>query len=204
MPTPPPLDASRPLSVTEAHRRFVALGVPFWIAGGQAIDLFLGRRTRAHGDIDIAMLRADAEALRQLDDEFEFYVVVGTGKLTPWRDPLSEDQHQFWAHRRGGDAWSFEVLLERHDGDRWLFRRNRAVSLPLATFGRITPGGIPIVAPEVALLYKAAHLEIDRNVADFALASPALDENARQWLQEAIKTAHGASHAWHAMLLRGT
>jgi len=28
---------------------------PFWLAGGYALDLFLGRRTRAHEDLDFIM-----------------------------------------------------------------------------------------------------------------------------------------------------
>ncbi|MCL4541605.1 MAG: hypothetical protein M1396_04620 [Chloroflexi bacterium] len=32
---------------------------PWFIAGGWAIDLFLGRQTRAHKDVEIAVLRQD-------------------------------------------------------------------------------------------------------------------------------------------------
>ena len=189
MTTTPPFDAWRPLSVAEANRRFAGLGVPFWIAGGQAIDLFLGRQTRHHGDIDIAMLRADHEALHALDDEFEIYV-VDDGRVIPWREPLRDHQHQFWVHRRGDDAWAFEVLLEQHEADRWLFRRNPLITLPLKALGRTTPEGIPIIAPEVALLYKAHHLEIDRHAADFDVTLPALDQAERDWLRAAIETAY--------------
>lgn len=30
---------------------------PWWVAGGRALDLWMGRQTRAHQDVDVAILR---------------------------------------------------------------------------------------------------------------------------------------------------
>ena len=38
---------------------------PWFIAGGWASDLFLGRVTREHEDVDVAVLRPDQFALRE-------------------------------------------------------------------------------------------------------------------------------------------
>ena len=38
---------------------------PWWVAGGWAVDLFLGRRTRPHKDIEIALYRHDQSALQE-------------------------------------------------------------------------------------------------------------------------------------------
>ena len=35
------------------------------IAGGWALDLALGRQTRAHEDVDVAVLRSEHEQLRE-------------------------------------------------------------------------------------------------------------------------------------------
>lgn len=48
-----------PLSVQELARVLSGLGVPWWIAGGTALDLFLGETTRHHDDIDVQILRND-------------------------------------------------------------------------------------------------------------------------------------------------
>ena len=40
------------------------LTVPYWIAGGWAIDLAVGRVTRDHADVDIMLLERDEHALR--------------------------------------------------------------------------------------------------------------------------------------------
>jgi len=63
-----------------------------------------------------------------------------------------------------------------------------------------SPEGVPFVAPEVALLYKASrrgakHHQIEKNEADFASALPSLDAVARAWLRAALAVAHPA-HTW--------
>jgi Aminoglycoside-2''-adenylyltransferase len=58
-------DAKHPLcqwqlwNPDKAATCFAALHVPWWIAGGWAIDLFLGRQTREHEDLDVLILRRD-------------------------------------------------------------------------------------------------------------------------------------------------
>jgi hypothetical protein len=37
-----------------------ALRAPWWVAGGWALDLFLGKVTRAHKDLDIGIGRKNA------------------------------------------------------------------------------------------------------------------------------------------------
>ena len=48
-----------PLSPAEAQELFSGLSAPWWISGGWAIDLFIGRQTRPHGDLDVLILRDD-------------------------------------------------------------------------------------------------------------------------------------------------
>lgn len=190
---PPPIDAWQPMTVPEAQATFSKLGVPWWVAGGWALDLYLGRQTRVHHDIDVAVLRGDESALGLLRPDFEIFV-AHEGELTPWSgEPLPEERHQFWMARR--EAWRCEVLLEQHDGLAWGFRRDTSITLPLNEFGAVTTTGIPIVAPKVALLYKANGHEIERNALDFRTVLPALDLIDRLWLREAL-TAVYRTHPW--------
>ena len=48
----PRWDPWRPADVT---RRLAGVTVPWYVAGGWAIDLFLGRTTREHADLEIAV-----------------------------------------------------------------------------------------------------------------------------------------------------
>jgi hypothetical protein len=168
---------------------------PWWIAGGWAVDLFLGRQTREHADIDVAMLRGDEVALPRVLAGWEIKV-AHDGALEPWDgSSLVAPRHQLWARRDAAGPWDLEVLLEDHDGGHWHCRRDSRVRLPLDRFGRSTAAGVGYVRPEVALLYKAKGWEIDRNAADFAAAAPSLDAEARTWLIDALRLAH-PGHAW--------
>ena len=51
--------------VLEILRRLDDAGIEWWIHGGWGDDALLGRETRAHDDLDLAVKRADVERLRR-------------------------------------------------------------------------------------------------------------------------------------------
>jgi len=53
-----------PLSLEEVKRLLGAVAAPWWIAGGRALDMFLGHETRKHDDLEVAVLRRDQLAFR--------------------------------------------------------------------------------------------------------------------------------------------
>ena len=55
----PDLDAWRAWHPDEAAHLLAGTEVPWAVAGGWAIDLHLGRQTREHGDLEVAIPRAD-------------------------------------------------------------------------------------------------------------------------------------------------
>lgn len=52
--------------VTRVAAYFARYSRPWYVAGGWAVDLFLGRQTRPHQDIEVAVLRRDQRLLRQV------------------------------------------------------------------------------------------------------------------------------------------
>ena len=54
-----------PLRPQDAVSEFAAWAAPWWVAGGWAIDLLLGRQTREHGDLDLLVLRRDQAPVRE-------------------------------------------------------------------------------------------------------------------------------------------
>jgi len=55
-------------SPRDAVEWFARASVPWWVAGGWAIDLFLNRSTRQHHDLDVGVLRRDiGEILRSIE-----------------------------------------------------------------------------------------------------------------------------------------
>lgn len=182
---------------------FAPLGCAWWIAGGWAIDLHVGRETRAHGDMDIALLRRDCGRVAELLGDWDVQI-AHDGELRPWdAEPLPVDRHQFWARRRGHEAWAFEVLLEETSDDAWVYRRDGRVTLPLAEIGHVLPDGVPYLRPGVALLYKSPpgpDMERNsRNNMDFEAVVGSLPDADRRWLRAALGlTAPG--HRWIAAL----
>src|SRR5260370_34929395 len=61
-----PFGVWQPWSVHEVAMLFSSVTVPWWIAGGWALDLFLGIQTREHEDIDVQILRRDQHPIRGL------------------------------------------------------------------------------------------------------------------------------------------
>src|SRR5688572_26931537 len=56
---------------------------PWWVAGGWAIDLFVGRVTREHGDIEIGVFRDTQAALHEHLRRFDLFKAVD-GAFVPW------------------------------------------------------------------------------------------------------------------------
>lgn len=176
-------------------------GLPrrWYIAGGWALDLFLGRVTREHDDVEVAVLRRDQRDLWRHFRGWELEKVVA-GKGEPWREDewLSLPVHEIHGRDPTGGLPAMEILLNETEGDVWRFRRNLAVMKPLAELGLHSPDGIPFLAPEVVLLYKAKDPR-PRDEQDFRRARPALGARRRQWLRGALETAH-LGHPWLAEL----
>jgi hypothetical protein len=173
----------RPGDATELLRD---LDVPWWIAGGWSLDLFLGLELRPHKDLDVAVLRRDAGRLLDALPGWEL-CAAHDGVLEPWDGaPLPPDRHCLWARPRGVARWQLEFVLDDADGDTWRYRREPRVTRPLASLGPYG-GGLP---PEVALLYTAKEAGCER---DWEAVVPRLDAAARTWLADAVALAHPES-----------
>ncbi len=180
---------------------------PWYVAGGWALDLFLVRVTREHEDVDVAILRADQEALRAHLAGWELRKVVAGpdgGILVPWLQGewLELPVHEIHARRSQGEPAALEVLLDESEGELWRFRRNLGVARQRARIGLRTPNGLPYLAPEVALLYKAKNHQA-KDDQDFHNVRGTLDGERREWLRQALATCH-PGHPWLAELGRPT
>ena len=111
----PPLDAWRAWRPEQAAQHLAGLGIDWCVVGGWAIDLWLGRETRAHEDLEIAILRDDLAAIRAHLREFDLHS-VGDGevrRLEPEEIPPA-DKHQNWVL----DPDCERVAHGHHDGAR--------------------------------------------------------------------------------------
>jgi hypothetical protein len=188
-----------PLRPAEAAELFRDLAVPWWIAGGWALDLFAGRQTREHADLDVEVLRRDQFVVQRHLAGWDLHTAED-GELHPWRAgvELGAGINSIWCRRSPDAPWSVQVMFAQAEGDVWRFRRNPAIERPLATLGLRTDAGIPFLVPEVQLLYKARG-QRPKDDADFALIWPLLDQDRRDWLVASLEATH-PGHGWLAQL----
>ncbi|MEU5399799.1 amino acid transporter [Streptomyces sp. NPDC005963] len=171
---------------------------PWWIAGGYAIECAVGRELRAHGDLDVLVLRRDQAFVRELLADWDLHVAdpPGQGKLRPWRpgEVLRSPLHDIWCRRTPEAPWSLQLMLDEVEGTQWVSRRTLAIRLPIDRLGRTSAAGLPYLAPEVQLFYKAKATR-DKDETDFEAVLPLLDATARAWLADAIKVV-APHHPW--------
>ena len=195
---------------------------PWAVCGGFALDLFLGRNIRPHGDIDICVFEQDREAVKNhaLDKNWQVYEFRGQGKVHPLTHGLPSDGgRNLMCVREGCDLVKFYpcedpgMLYHQffHTGIKefhyleFLFnsvsenclvldqRKGLRRELPKAI---LNPSGIPCLAPEIVLLYKASDFENPAYQLDFDETYPCLDEDQKAWFLESMQRLYPNGHPW--------
>jgi hypothetical protein len=182
-------------------RLFADLDVPWWLAGGYAVELAAGRRWRAHDDIDVLVLRRDQLAVQHALRGWEWFAADPPGTLRPWLagEVLPAGVHDIWCRPARDAPWRIQIMLDESSGDDWVSRRGPAVRRPIATIGHVI-AGIPCLAPEIQLFYKAKGRR-PKDEQDFAEVLPVLDAEQRNWLRAALSSTYG-DHPWVRSLSR--
>jgi hypothetical protein len=167
------------------------------IAGGWALDLFAGGQSRAHSDVDIQVDRADLPILHQSLPGWLLYAAHGI--LTPWAagTPFPQEVHDIWC-RRPGHRWEFQLMVVEPNDREWVFRRDARIRGPRDSMMQ-TIDGLPVLAPEIQLLYKSNNPDLAKNDHDFRLALPLLQESQRAWLSANLALLYG-EHPWLPIL----
>ncbi len=116
-----------PYSPKEIRDLFSSAPFQWWIAGGWAIDLFLGKLTRPHFDLDIAVARRDQTLARQYLTTWDFHYPLRDQNenifLHLWKTDmvLDFDIPGTWAREKPDAPWRFEFLLQEIDDLKWTF-----------------------------------------------------------------------------------
>ena len=189
----------QPFTLDEAGAHFDPLGIPWWIAGGLAIEAFTGIR-REHDDIDIGIFRKDLPVLREAFAGRYHIWSAGSGALRPVVDRFpepAEDADQVWIREHALAPWRADVLLNPDEDGRWVSRRVRTFSAPLVevTWER---DGIRFLNPEIALAFKAK-LARPKDELDFAATTPLLSASKKAWLADYLRRCE-PDHPWRARL----
>lgn len=183
--------------VREVASLMRSYGSPWYVAGGWAIDLFLGYRTRVHEDVDVAIFRVDQRRLRESFPEWRFAKIEGR-RPVPWtrQEWLRPPVHEIHAAdpARGTRV---EFLMDESSEGLWRFRRDPTVTRAVNRIAHIR-WGLPFLAPEIVLLYKAK-TPTPKDERDFDAVLPALRPEPRAWLRNALAVCH-PGHMWTSRL----
>ncbi len=196
MDTPRPDGFARDVLAVAA--RMSGFGAPWCVGGGWAADLYVGRQTREHADVDLVILRGDQHRLHAHFRDWRFQRVLH-GEFTDWKPGQQIDPPVHEIHARSPDGFALEFLLNDHAADEWIYRRDPAVRCPLREVIVTSAADVPVLCPAVVLLYKSkAPRPADEH--DFHHLHPALPAPQRRWLRDALSRADSA-HPWIAPLL---
>jgi hypothetical protein len=191
----PDIDAWDPWHPRDFAARMVGADLPWYVAGGWAIDLFLGRHTRDHENLEVSVPSTFFERLRLRFPELDFWIPQGERRLAPMStETLAGESHQTWAYERAARVWRFDVFREPHDGGIWICRRDTSIRRPYREVFEVSADGIPYVRPEICLLFKAKAAR-DKDRADFDAVLPRMSDAQRAWLHNALKRVH-PDHDW--------
>ncbi|MBX3537565.1 MAG: amino acid transporter [Chelatococcus sp.] len=176
-------------------RRIAGVASPWCIVGGWALDLWHGRETREHGDLEFAVLRENLATFRQSLAALEFYSVRDglIERLSPNQEP-APDVVQIWCFDRAAQRWRVDMMIEAGTPETWVYKRDPTIRLPRAEMVATTAEGIPYLKPSAVLLFKAKYRR-PKDEADFARAMPLMPPAERAWLKGCLDRLH-PGHEW--------
>jgi hypothetical protein len=165
----------------QAAAALAGVSAPCAVAGGWALDLWLGEQTREHEDLEITVpavffpevrARLEGRGLQLFSIEQAEAIALGPG------DAPGPRGHQVWVMDPAVNGWRMDAFREPGDPETWIYRHTGELSAPRAWASGRTAGGIPYTAPQIVLLFKAKATR-DKDQRDFDLAAPRLSSEAR-------------------------
>ncbi|WP_406326798.1 nucleotidyltransferase domain-containing protein [Streptomyces sp. NBC_00203] len=188
-------DAWSPEQVAE---RLDGVEASWCVAAGWALDLFRGKQSRPHGDLEITVPAAGFLEIRHRFPECVFDA-VGSGRV--WPGAGSEQlaaTHQTWVRDPVSGQFLFDVFREPHEGDTWICRRDERLRLPYGSIIEHAADGVPYLVPELVLLFKAK-AQRPKDQEDFRGVLPLLGRARRETFSGWLELVH-PGHPWLAEL----
>lgn len=185
-----------PLDIVETTTIFAEASFRWWVSGGRALELHLGRTWRDQEDSDVGVLRQDVALLSAVLVGWDIHAAAG--RLEPWRgQELRADRHEnnLWCRRHPAGAWSLDIVINEGDADEWVYRRDPQLRLAWREAVLATPGGVPYLAPELQLLFKSSDVRTKDDI-DAREVIPELSTERRQRLSRLLPP----HHRWQPLL----
>lgn len=202
-------DLPKPLALAAEH--MAGYRHDWFICGGWAVDLMLGRQTRDHLDVDIAVFEDDQRALHS---HLEGWHLLGHD------DAVADDCPDQWdgrwltppAHVHANTSTmlgtELDIQICPRTRDKWVLVTGATeprINLPMTECrGESRWGELPVVSAVVILYFKALaprwrmqprQAPRPQDEADLDTLLPTLDPTQRHWLRQAI-AANEPTHRW--------
>ena len=174
-----------PYDIQSSCSAFSGFKKPWFIAGGWAIDLSVGRVTRQHDDIDFCIFR---DSISELLDHFKTWKIEvclpGTSQTVVCQSiaDLSRPRHEIHISR---GTKTIEVLINDKNGDNVVFRRDKSIDLHIDRFTCLTQDKTPYVNPAWQLLFKAKNTRA-KDHQDFNEVINVLSKDDKKWLYDSL------------------
>jgi len=218
----------------EGNTFFKDCGFPYYICGGFALELFLGKTMRSHSDLDISIFeenRKEAVELLLANGWNVYQRGQYQKQIFDANDPLVLECRNIWAIKSGSQivvlpiegeenlydfeivekqqtAFNFiEMVVDLKKDDHFKFRNHEAISRSMDK-AILYKDDIPYMAPELVLFLKSHPTYLthewhkEKTSGDFATIIPALPNESRQWLIEALETAYPEGNHWVEKLIK--
>jgi Aminoglycoside-2''-adenylyltransferase len=180
-----------PLSVDEAIDVFREAPFRWWICGGRALEIHAGRAWRSHSDLDIGVTREQAPSVYGWLSDWDLFI-ASAGRLSEWDGrSLSAGRHEnnVWARKPLGETWAFDLTIGSGTDERWVYRRDPSLSLLWDEAILCSSDGVPYLAPELQLLFKAKNHRL-KDDHDAGQVIPTINLRAQRLLREHLPSGH--------------
>lgn len=179
-----------------------SLAAKWWVSSGWALDLHIGQPQRLHQDFDLMIWREDQQAvLGHLEEQgWELNVPV-KGIYRRWiKGEYLELYNATQVHcYKDGTPFDFlDILFSEREGEQWVWRRNRKVSIHISEVGLTSSTGIPYLNPAIVLAFKSGTQGKEprtKDQQDFEQTLPSLSEEQKSWMRLALQT-QAPGHRW--------
>jgi hypothetical protein len=195
-----PLTQWSPLLVPDTIRLFAKAPFAWGLAGGFAIEQFVGHPLRSHSDVDVLIFRDNQLLLQQWLNEWHLFAADPPGELREWEtgEYLPIGINDIWGHAQNNQCWQIQLMLMEVTGDTWYSRRNDSVRGHRNDL-IVQYAGVPCIRVEVLLLFKSKNIRPKDDV-DFHACLPKMTARSKQWLSKTLGVLYPDGHQWQSLL----
>lgn len=193
--TPPDENAWEAWSPEQLASKLCLVKAHWYIVGGWAIDLWLGKQSREHEDLEFAVSPKNAHEVASHLSELTFFE-VREGRFVFWdtKKPIGDNTWQLWGADMNAQRWRVDMMMERGTHKYWQYKRKPSIEHMRHKAIRTNVNGIRYLAPPNVLLFKAKHSRFKDDI-DFETVFPNLSFQDRQSLKSWLRLEH-PDHKW--------